>query len=189
MEHFVSIITKNKSLEESLVESVLNSANVALLENETNYEMFETVSNEQVLRVELHRELTEQEADDFAETLADKLFEMGFEDFELEVSATESEDLPFDIVEDLHVFMKNDPTFYRKDYFPTMVAISDQARKTKKVDFNSKIKPMIGKAVDLYCEKFGLPKSTKELFNDEKESGLIQRIREEEIPRIQQGEY
>jgi hypothetical protein len=189
MEHFVSIITRDYELEDHLVESVLSSAKVGLLEDETQYVLFETDADEQVLRVQLHRQLTEQESDAFAETLADKLFEMGYEDFEIEVSTEESEDLPFDIVEDLFVFMKNDPMFYRRMYFPTMAKIADAMQANKKVDFKKAVQPMVERAVDIYCKKFDLPKSTKKMFTDEHRSNLIDRIQSEETENIEQGEY
>lgn len=188
MEHFVSIIVSNNTLEEHLVESVLDSAQVGLLESETLYEMFETDFNEHVLRVQLHRQLSEEESDEFAESLAHKLFEMGYNDFDIEVS-TDEESLPFDIVEDLHVFMKNDPMFYRRAYFPTMTKISDAMKAKKKVDFSKAIQPMIEKAVDVYCKKFDLPRSTKEMFTSEDQSNLVERIRQEEMQNIQQGDY
>lgn len=188
MEHFVSIITREYELEEHLVESVLSSAKVGLLEDETTYQLFETEDNEQVLRVQLHRQLSESESDEFAESLAHKLFEMGYDDFDIEVSTNE-EELPFDIVEDLHVFMKNDPMFYRKMYFPTMTKIADAMKAKKKVNFARACQPMIDKAVDVYCKKFGLPRSTKEMFKDEERANLVDRIRSEEMQNIQQGEY
>lgn len=188
MEHFVSIITKNYELEDHLVESVLSSANVGLLEDETNYQLFETDDFEQVLRVQLHRQLSEQESDDFAESLAHKLFEMGYDDFDIEVSTTE-EELPFDIVEDLYVFMKNDPGFYRRSFYPTMVKISDAVKSKKKVNFTNELSPMIDQAVETYCQRFDLPKSTKRMFKDEDRSNLIGRIREEEMKNIGNGEY
>jgi len=188
MEHFVSIIVSNRDLEEHLVESILNSASVGLLEDETLYEMFETDDKEQVLRVQLHRQLSEQESDDFAETLADKLFEMGYDEFDIEVS-TDEESLPFDIVEDLHVFMKNDAMFYRRVYFPTMTKIADAIKSKKNINFAKTVQPMIDRAVDIYTKRFDLPASTKEMFKDEDRANLVARIKEEEMENIQQGEY
>lgn len=186
MEHFVSIILADYELEEHLVESILDSAGVGLLESETLYEMFETDNDEQVLRVQLPRQLSEQESDDFANTLANKLFEMGYDDFEIEVSA-EDQELPFDIAEDLNVFMKNDPMFYRRAYFPTMTKIADQIKKKKEVNFASALSPMIDRALEVYCKKFELPHSTK-LSPSDKEN-LVNRIRDEEMPNIQKGDY
>jgi|AntDeeMinimDraft_6_1070357.scaffolds.fasta_scaffold03036_4 hypothetical protein len=189
MEHFVSIITSEYELEDHLVESVLNSAKVGLLEDETQYVLFETDSNEQVLRVQLHRQLSEQESDEFAETLADRLFEMGYDNFDIEVSTEETEELPFDVVEDLFVFMKNDPMFYRRVYFPMMSKIADAMSNNKNVDFEKALRPVIEKAVEVYAKKFDLPPSTKKMFTDESRSNLINRIRDEETQNIEQGDY
>ena len=35
------------------------------------------------------------------------------------------EELPFDIVDDAHVHMKNDKEFYRKEYYPTISKVAD----------------------------------------------------------------
>ena len=188
MEHFVSIILTNYELEEHLVESVLDSAGSSLTESETLYEMFETDNNEQVLRVELQRQLSEQEADTFAETLANKLFEMGYDDFELEVS-TDEEQLPFDVVEDLFVFMKNDPMFYRRVYFPTISKVADLIKNNKKVSFTKAFAPVIDKAIEAYRNKFEMSKSVSKQFSPDSKESLINRIKEEELPSIRKGDY
>lgn len=186
MEHFVSIILADYELEEHLIESILDSAKVGLLESETLYEMFETDDDEQVLRVELPRQLSIQESDEFAETLAHKLFEMGYEDFDIEVSAEEQE-LPFDIAEDLYVFIKNDPMFYRRAYFPALSKIAGQIKNKKKVNFKSALGPMVDKGFEAYRKKYKLPRSTK-LSLDNKET-IVNRIRDDEMPEIRKGEY
>lgn len=187
MEHFVSIILTDYELEEHLVESILDSAKVGLLESETLYEMFETDTNEKVLRVELSRQLSEQESDEFAETLADKLFEMGYDNFELEVST--DEDLPFDIVGDLHVFMKNDPMFYRRAYYPTLSKIADRVKQKKKVNFTTALEPLINKALEVYAKKYDLPKSVIKQFSTDSKESLAGLIRDEELEEIRKGSY
>lgn len=88
MEHFVSIIVKDTTLDESLVESVLSSAQVGLLEDETDYIIGETDDGTNILRVGLHKNLSESESDELAENLAGKLFDLGFDNFDIEVSTT-----------------------------------------------------------------------------------------------------
>jgi len=187
MEHFVSIILADYELDEHLVESVLDSAGIGLLESETLYETFESEYNEQVLRVQMPRQLTIEESDNLAESLAHKLFEAGYENFDIEVSA--EEDLPFDITSDLHVFMKNDPMFYRRVYYPTILKIADHLKQKRKLNFSKVLSPMIDKALDVYCKKFDLPQSTKKHFTQDSRKSLIDSIRDEEMQQIRQGEY
>jgi hypothetical protein len=188
MKHFVSIILSEYKMDENLVESILDSAKIGLLESQTLYEMFETDNDEQVLRVQLPRQLTVTESDEFADVLANKLFEMGYENFDLEVSA-EDQELPFDIAEDLQVFMKNDAMFYRRVYYPAMVKIADQVKQKKKVNFITAMNPVIDKALNVYCKRYDLPSATKDQFTQDHRSELINRIREEESPNIQNGDY
>ena len=64
----------------------------------------------------------------------------------------------FNVGEDLLVFMRNDPMFYRKSFFP---AIEDYK--------NSKQKPLLVKLVkkglSSYCNKFGIANPQEELMS------------------------
>jgi len=189
MEHFVSIILADYELEEHLVESILDSAKVGLLESETLYETFITDNEEQVMRVELPRQLTEKESDEFAESLAHKLFEMGYANFDIEVSTEDNEQLPFDIVEDLHIFMKNDLMFYRRVYYPTLSRVATAIKQKKRVSFSSLVEPMINKALEVYCKKYDIPQSVQKRFTQSQREDLVSRIQQEETPNVQDGEY
>jgi hypothetical protein len=91
MQHFFSIIGKNIQAE-SLVDVALSESAIGLFEDQTNYEIFEDEQGNQVLRVELHRSLDQNEADELAESLNEKLKAIGIEDFEIEVSTDEQLD-------------------------------------------------------------------------------------------------
>lgn len=91
MQHFFSIIGKNIQAE-SLVNVALRESAIGLFEDQTNYEIFEDDQGNQVLRVELHRSLDQNEADELAESLNEKLKAIGIEDFEIEVSTDEELD-------------------------------------------------------------------------------------------------
>ena len=76
MENFVRIIMdKQDKLNESLFESVF-----------TNVEMFETQQDCKVIEIPLARVLSEKESDDYAERLANMMFENGYEDFDIEIT-------------------------------------------------------------------------------------------------------
>ena len=77
MEHFVRVVMeKQESLDESLNESVFPGS--VIYESEQGASIFE---------MPLSAELSEQEADDFANKLAEYVFDQGYEDFDIEISA------------------------------------------------------------------------------------------------------
>ena len=56
-----------------------------------NQFIYETEQDCTVFQIELPRELTESEADGYAERLANYMFEQGYEDFDIEIGAADSE--------------------------------------------------------------------------------------------------
>tara|TARA_Y100001934_G_scaffold200202_1_gene236081 strand:- start:381 stop:653 length:273 start_codon:yes stop_codon:yes gene_type:complete len=89
MKHFINIVWENKDkaeLDEYLVDTVLDSADEGLVEDETNYETFDTENGGVVLAVELHKGLDEAESKVVAERLANKLFDLGHTNFDIEIS-------------------------------------------------------------------------------------------------------
>jgi hypothetical protein len=88
MEHFVRVIfEKNNSLTESLDESIFPGS-----------ELLETNQGASVFHIPLPRELSEQEADEYAERLSAYMFEQGLDDFDIEIST----DLDEDIIEETY---------------------------------------------------------------------------------------
>ena len=86
MKHFINIIfDQTEELDDIVVSEVATSASNALLEQETNY-LLENIDNKTVLTVETHVQLDEQESDDVANDIANKLFDMGYDNFDIEVS-------------------------------------------------------------------------------------------------------
>jgi len=69
-----------------VAENVINSSSTALLESETHYEIYESDKGETVLVVETHKKLSEQESDEVAESVANRLFDLGFDKFDIEIS-------------------------------------------------------------------------------------------------------
>ena len=77
MEHFVRVIfEKRDDVTEILDESIF-----------PGNELLETEQGAQVFQIPLARELEESEADGYAERLANYMFEQGYEDFDIEISA------------------------------------------------------------------------------------------------------
>ena len=97
--------------------------------------------------------------------------------------------LAYDIVDDCHVHMKNDPSFYRSQYFPTMSKCADAHRAGLKVNPMKIIAPMVEKGINSYCKKYNLAKHPDELFTKEIRDSIIDKIFAEEIDEIKKGEY
>jgi gamma-glutamylcysteine synthetase len=86
MKHYINIVWEGKQeVDEIVAEMVMEGSSVALLESETNVEIYET-ETETVLAVETHRALNEQESNEVAEKIAHKLFDLGYESFDIEIS-------------------------------------------------------------------------------------------------------
>jgi hypothetical protein len=81
MEHFVRVVfEKQDDLTEGLDESIF-----------PGNELLETEQGASVFHIPLARELSEQEADEYSERLANYMFEQGLDDFDIEISASDLE--------------------------------------------------------------------------------------------------
>lgn len=82
MEHFVNIVMeKNNNLTESLDESIFPGNIIT-----------ESEQGASVIQIPLSRQLSEQEADEYANRLANYMFENGYEDFDIEISTDDVEE-------------------------------------------------------------------------------------------------
>ena len=94
MEHFVYIVMeKNNSLNESLDESIFPGS-----------ELHESAQGASVYQIPLSRQLTNEEADEYAQNLANYMFEQGHEDFDIEfpVEGEELDEVTFDDDDDFY---------------------------------------------------------------------------------------
>ena len=88
MKHFINIVWEKKvdDVDEVIVDTVLECADEALLEDETNYDIGETEQGGIILTVETHKALKDSESTIVAERIAHKLFDLGYESFDVEIS-------------------------------------------------------------------------------------------------------
>jgi hypothetical protein len=95
--------------------------------------------------------------------------------------------LGYDLKDDLMCFMHNDPTFYRKEYFPVIHKFKEYVEAGKMVNPRA-FESLITRAYEQYQQKFpveGLqPKLTKEMCED-----LCKAMHEEETKHIEDGKY
>ena len=199
MEHFVSVaFPKQEINEQKLVETMLGVTNKKLVESGTLYELYESDKGQTVMQLALPNELTEAESDLFAKKLASRLFDQGHDNFDIYVSLAENSvspftydqatDLGYDVIEDVHTFMRNDPDFYRKEYFPTMSKLCDSYKQGNTLE-GSVCVPMVKKAFEAYRRKFGISEQYDHEFNEGKCNDLVGLIMDEESEAIREGEY
>jgi hypothetical protein len=97
--------------------------------------------------------------------------------------------LPFNVIEDVSVYMKNNPMFYRKHFYPTMLRFKDLMQAKKKINPVGLFNPMIKKATYDYCKEYNIGKRPEELLSNEERKELIQKIYNEELKNIREGVY
>jgi hypothetical protein len=95
----------------------------------------------------------------------------------------------FDIVDDTIVYMRNDPIFYRKKYFPAITKMADLHRSGKAVEPKSVLGSVVDDAMDGYCRKFQVARSPSDLYTPEDRLNILKRIATEELEEIKKGEY
>lgn len=82
MEHFVRVVMEKQESARQLDESIFPS--ISLYESEQGATVYE---------IPLSRQLSEQESDEYAERLANYMFEQGYEDFDIEISSDVDEEI------------------------------------------------------------------------------------------------
>ena len=96
--------------------------------------------------------------------------------------------LNFDIVDDASYYMRNDPSFYRKEYFPCMSKMADKHSEGTKVD-RTEIMKMVERGINAYVKKFNLGRSPDDVFKQPDRDALIDKLFSEEMAQIKRGEY
>ena len=95
----------------------------------------------------------------------------------------------FDIVDDTSVYMRNDPEFYRKEYFPAMASMADMHSRGKPVDSHKSLSGLVDKGCTSYCKKYNLARHPDEVYTQEHRDALIDKLFSEEMKLIKKGEY
>ena len=80
MKHFVRVVMEKREDAALLDESIF-----------TDQSIYETEQNTTVYEIALPRQLSEQESDEYANRLAAYMFEQGYEDFDIEISAEDQD--------------------------------------------------------------------------------------------------
>jgi len=97
--------------------------------------------------------------------------------------------LPFDVVDDVAIFMRNDPMFYRKTFFPAVMKMKNRYDAGKSCIAEACLGEACNRALESYCRKFDLGKRPEELLSNEERKALIQKLYSEEMTQIRNGVY
>lgn len=95
--------------------------------------------------------------------------------------------LGYDLKDDLSIFMNNDPEFYRKRYFPTILKFKkycDEGKTVQPIAF----KKLVTDAYDIYKVKFPVEGLANSL-DEETCMEICKNIVETETKNIKDGEY
>ncbi len=98
------------------------------------------------------------------------------------------ESLPWDVVEDLAVFMRNDPTFYRRHLYPTMIDVQEAVKNGGKYNKKSML-PIVDRAIESYIKKFEIKKRPEDLLTDSEKMSLVNSILKAEAENFRKGSY
>ena len=87
----------------------------------------------------------------------------------------------YDVPSDLLIFMRNDPMFYRKNFFPAVEQYRENTKNTKPLE------AMIKKGLGSYCAKFNIPNPTNELIGEGDIQDLVRQIIADEMDDLSEG--
>lgn len=96
--------------------------------------------------------------------------------------------LPWDVVEDLMVYMQNEPNFYRRKMYPALLDVQSIVRKGGKFN-KKKLVPIVDEAIRSYIKKYEIKKRPEELLNDREKMDCIDRILKNEAENFRKGLY
>jgi hypothetical protein len=98
------------------------------------------------------------------------------------------ENLPWDVVEDLCVFMKNDSNFYRRNLYPVMLTVQGAVKEGGK--YNKKeMLPVVERAIRAYIKKFKIKKRPQDLITDAEKLECVDRLLKDEVDNFRKGMY
>ena len=87
----------------------------------------------------------------------------------------------FDVPADLLVFMRNDPMFYRKNFFPAVEEYKQNKKNT------APLENMINNGFDQYCKKFKKMNNKEDIFNIGDVKRLVAEIISDEMKELDEG--
>lgn len=100
----------------------------------------------------------------------------------------EKKEIPFDVVEDVAIYMRNDPMVYRKSLFPAIMRMKDIHSGGKSPVPEQCLGEVVDSAMNSYCEKYKLG-SPENVFKKGDREAIIKKLYSEELTQIRRGAY
>ena len=100
----------------------------------------------------------------------------------------EVKEMPFDVVEDVAIYMRNDPMVYRKSLFPAIVRMKSIHNSGKSPVPEQCLGEIVDSTMNKYCEKYSLG-SPKNVFKKGDREAIINKLFSEEMTQIRNGAY
>jgi hypothetical protein len=98
------------------------------------------------------------------------------------------DELPYDVIEDIIAYMRNDNKFYRQNTYPAMCNVQEKVQNGGKFSKKS-LFPMIEKACESYCAEYNIPKRSDELMSDADKMECASRLLNAEKEAFRNKEY
>ena len=92
MENFISVALPSRKAKKAVLEKMIASAQMHLNETNPNYGIFEGDNKNIILKLELPQQLDNKASDAVAHNLSENLFNLGYNDFDIEISSNDSEE-------------------------------------------------------------------------------------------------
>lgn len=193
MEHFVRVILDEKQEVSFLNESIFPNQN-----------LLETADGRPVFEIVLEKHLQDDEADEYAERLANYMFEQGYKNFDIEISEGNQvneffdkdnikdlkigSEMPYNVVDDLCIYMRQDPEFYRTSLYPAMIDVQEAVKSGGKYNKKNML-PVVEKAIAQYIKKFEIQKRPQDLLQDSEKMECITKLLKDEVESLRKGDY
>ena len=96
--------------------------------------------------------------------------------------------LPWNMVDDLIVYMKNESNFYRKNLYPMLLNVQETVQNGNKFD-KKKMIPIIDQAIKEYINKFEIKKRPEDLMTPSEKMECITKLLKDESEFFRKGDY
>ena len=98
------------------------------------------------------------------------------------------DNLPYDVAEDLIIYMRNETMFYRKHLYPALVDVQEAVKNGKKYNKRSMF-PVMEKAIQSYINRYGIKKMPEDLMNEEEKMDCVTRLLADEQENFRNESY
>ena len=92
MENFISVSIPSRTAKKAVLSKMISSAGGHLHEGEPNYGIFEGDDKNIILKLEIPNQMNAKDSDMVAHNLSEDLFNLGYSDFDIEISSDPQEE-------------------------------------------------------------------------------------------------